>query len=193
MLSLKLFVADNTNWLSMPDKMQAIKEWFAPVVDLEIELFDTFFDDVPFEEYAPFQYGVERKWYEERVVPIAKAERADICLFALDKEDWKGKGADGWRSSTTTPVMLQAGCGENDHIYLPYNGGDYGEMFFMIARHEILHALFLYTGQVDITHIYPHDLDHVRDSLRFERYSLMRKVRDLMRKLLTLLSRQNKL
>lgn len=153
-----LIVANNCPWRSWDDKILELKRWFAPKVDLDIELTHTKYSQIPFITYGnvvsdqahiPNPEGIDYKWYDTYVSPMAQGY--DIVLFVLNMSQWPSANSfRGWRvDQTLGAVELQIGVNENEM----FRWGDYtGGGFFNFARHEIMHALFMITGQTDTTH-----------------------------------------
>lgn len=165
-----LIVANNCLWTSWPAKIQAIKDFYAPLCELEIDVFDTTFGDIPFKDYPGIvtQFGpagasdtqgvdtqIDQDWYERYIVPMAAGY--DIVVFQF---------GDAIKPANT-PLGLKFGqlkgvwCVEtfiNDeysHYFLPNgNGGesDLGETVTLIIEHEIAHCLYAISGQPDRTH-----------------------------------------
>jgi hypothetical protein len=173
-------VANNCNWNSLNDKLRDVKEWFKPLVDIEFSVTHVQFNDVPFKFYNNADVvnsennvnGVTPEWYDKNVLPYGIG--SDMVLFLMNLEQWKGGNARGWRTdSDQGPIELQAACSEDEQIIWP----NFPSMsaFFQIVRHEIMHGLFMITGQTDTTHFYWNQgkLEIARDSIRLpENYSL---------------------
>ena len=150
-------VANNCNWPSWPQKLEEMRAWFSPKLDLQFELVHTSFKNVPFVNYpnntngGKSMDGVEPLWYDANIDPLAVG--FDIVMLVMNVAEWKGRDARGWRTDKAQgPVELQVAADENEHIYLPPNSRDVGTTFLNYGRHEILHALFMLTGQNDTTH-----------------------------------------
>lgn len=146
-----LVVANNCPWPSWWSQIYALKNWFNAEIDLEVTLRHTSFFNVPFELYNAEAgwYGVSRLWYDLNVSPLGAGH--DIVLFVMSTADWKGVKARGWRTDKDQgPVELQIAADEKEHIYL--HGEDLGTAFFQYGRHEMMHALFMLSGQPDTTH-----------------------------------------
>lgn len=154
-----LIVANNNKWASWDLKIKEMKEWFSPKVDLLIDLTHTQFKNIPYTQYSSVDNptekgfdGVDPWWYDVNVTPLAKGY--DMVLFVIPVKEWPiTNKARGWRTDKDQgPVQLQISSDENEHIYLSPNSQDIGTTFFQYGRHEILHALFMITGQEDTVH-----------------------------------------
>lgn len=157
-----LIVANNTPWV--PSKVQELEEWFAPKVRLMVDVEHTGYTDIPFTEYIKsaddemFKYwGVDRDWYDRYIT--AEAAGYDIVMLVLPTSQWRDRNrARGWRTDRDQgPVELQVAADELEHLYGPAPkpgaaNADLGSAFFQYGRHEIMHALFMLTGQPDTTH-----------------------------------------
>jgi len=150
-ITLKI-VANNCRWDSWPEKMAQLKSWFSPKIDLVITVEHTKFPDIPFTPYGsedPKQatlknlFGINPTWYDQYISP--RGIGYDVVLFVVNPEQWRAMNiARGWRADRTLgPVELQLTAKEKDTGLFS---------FLQLARHEIMHALFLLTGQPDTTH-----------------------------------------
>lgn len=136
-----LIVANNAVWSSWPDKINQLKEWFAPRVNLDVTLIHTSHESIPFEVYgSSLQLGVSKAWYDAQISPLGKGY--DLILFVVNQNQWQGFRARGWRADATHgAVELQMGSGEFEPFWKVLLGLD-GQMFHQVARHEIMHGLF---------------------------------------------------
>lgn len=153
-----LIVANNCDWSSWAYKMEELKQWFLTKVEFDIKLIHTSYNDIPFEEYTsidPAQnalgvlQGVKKDWYDENVSTLGVGY--DVVLFVVNKRQWPLGRARGWRNDRNYgPIELQISADEGEWIQYAATAG--GPAFFNLARHEILHALFMITGQNDTVH-----------------------------------------
>ena len=146
-------IANKLDWATWPAHISKLKKWFLPKIDMVFDLVHTDFDEVPFIQYTSNMLGVDHVWYDANITPMGKGY--DIILFVLSPEQWRGNGARGWRTDRDQgPVQLQIAAGEFEKLYLPDPPRVNRETttFFEYARHEIMHALFMITGQFDTTH-----------------------------------------
>lgn len=144
-----LIVANNIKWESLNKQIETLQKWFLPHFNIEIEVKNTSFKDIPFHEYMLNMDGVADYWYDKNIIPLAKGY--DFVLFVLPLSQWRGKGARGWRSNSVNNIIkLQIGVDEKEHIYK--GSKDLGTTFFNHARHEVLHALFMKLGIRDTVH-----------------------------------------
>jgi hypothetical protein len=148
-----LIVANSAEWKSWPQKIETLQKWFAWKVNFDVDLEHTSYSRIPFSEYGPAAFmGVDPVWYDDHVARLATGY--DIVLFVVPVNQWYERNkARGWRyDNNFGPIELQIACDEQEHLY--QNGQDLGETFYQYARHEILHALYMLTGQEDRTHFY---------------------------------------
>ena len=157
-----LIVANKcSNWSTWNDKINYLKDWFFrfnPVIDLKHVSFDT----IPFTAVAnadsavpvtnPNWQGVDPKWYDEKIMPMAIGY--DIVLLVLPLDQWPyNNSARGWRTDNEQgAVQLQIATTEFEQLQWP--NFPYMSAFFQLARHEIMHALFMISGQYDLTHAF---------------------------------------
>lgn len=153
MKKINLLIVLNANWSSLPQKIEELKKWYAPKVELEIEVQNTKYTDIPFVPYNEDKMGVDRYWFDTRISPRVTAGKTDIVLFTLEVKDWPShKSVRGWRDNNypTGAVEISVGVDENEGLW--QNGKLIDNMFIKYARHEIMHALYAITGQPDRTH-----------------------------------------
>jgi hypothetical protein len=151
-----LLVANNSRWKSWPKQIKKLQEWFAPRLTLKVDIKHTDFSAVPFTHYSdgdiPGAEGVERGWYDKNVTSLAVGY--DMVMFVVNTSQWRlTNRARGWRTDRDDgPVELQVGADEKESMRWP----NFKSMsaFFQIARHEVCHALYMMTGQIDNTHKY---------------------------------------
>lgn len=187
-----LFVFNNSKWKSQQSKVLEVAKWFAQGVQtsgFSYQSIDTNFDNIPFSKYdngegTPNVLGVDRAWYDKNITPLGIG--FDIVLFVLPRSQWQEPNrARGWRTDYDQgPVELQIACDEDE---LSKAGGwsqfsRKQSAFFLLATHEILHALFMISGQADVTHYWwdRGQLEKARDSVRIPKnYSLPGLIRSL--------------
>jgi hypothetical protein len=154
-LSFRLVVvANNLNWASLPEKIQAVCDFYAPVCTLIPEIIHTSLQPVfnnKYPELAPL-YVVDRGWYDVNVA-TPYANRADFILFITPQSDHPGLVTyAGYMSFNNvgpweTTVFAQ---GEHDHTYVA--NLDLGDSFTLTAQHELSHAFYRFLGKPDATH-----------------------------------------
>ncbi len=154
---MKLRIILNAKWDSIETKAEELRGWFYRKIKLDIQIVNTTFTEIPFVLYGEKDYwGIDPKWYDENILPLS--EGCDIALFVVETKDWHiPNDARGWRTDNDEGVVeLQISADENESLtYVTPNGTSYvSTTFFEYARHEILHALFLITGQKDTTHFW---------------------------------------
>lgn len=142
-----LIVANNQKWKTWESKIQALKDWFKPVVDLEIDLIHTKFRRIPFTNITNGK-EIDRSWYDKNIHSLAGGY--DMVLFSVPLKQWKGGNIRG-RWTADKVQEMQLGADENgDYSYndIKHDGG----RWFNIARHEICHALYKIFKLKDNTH-----------------------------------------
>lgn len=169
-------IANNCNWKSWDSKIDELYKWFLPAIKIDFSIEFTSFTDIPFVNYANADmavatnntHGIDPHWYDEYIT--SKNLGNDIILFVMNLDEWQGMNARGWRTdSDQGPIQLQVAANENEVAIWP----NFPSMsaFFQIARHEILHALFMITGQKDTTHYWWNQgkLENARDSIKLQK------------------------
>jgi hypothetical protein len=146
-------IANNIPWATFSSKVEAIRQFFAPVCDLQIIVEHTQLHPV-FKQYPDFSplSIVDYDWYDQNI-STPHALTADIVLFVVTPEDHAGV-------VTTAGTMTQHNVGpwettvfaaaENDRLYV--NGKDAGDYFTLYACHELAHVFYAMLGKRDDTH-----------------------------------------
>lgn len=149
----------------------------------QIDTATTNFADIPFSPYGDNNHlGIDPDWYNANVATLGIGY--DIVLFVMNRKQWKEPNrARGWRTDNEYgAVELQIACdeGERNPGFPQYKRND--DSFFLLASHEIMHALYMISGQVDLTHYYfdMGKLEIARDSIVLPKnYSLPGLIRAL--------------
>jgi hypothetical protein len=165
-----ILVANACQWASWPEKIAAIKAFYSPLVELDIDISHTDFADIPLASYpgtvtqftangpvdvAGNDLEIDLEWFGENVAPLitgydiaifqAANVTADGLPLGIKFEDLNGT----WCCETFVPD-------ENFTYTLPgVNGGvgvTLGNEAEIIIEHEISHALYSISGQPDRTH-----------------------------------------
>jgi hypothetical protein len=198
-----LIVANNLNWQSFPGKIKSLREWFLPKIDLKIDIVHTKIKNIPFTKYGSEDTiqnrlnnlkGIDPLFYDKVFSPIG--QKYDIMLVVLPVSQWPSDTfARGWRSDSKFDgkqgaIELHIACDENEKLI--WFGKDDGDMFFQLARHEILHALYLITKQKDNVHYWwnqdPRFLSNCLDEIDFNpQLTLLEKLLELYKQLLSTL------
>lgn len=157
-----LLVSNNCAWSSWSEKIKEAREWFDAgknTKGFKFDLKHTNFTNIPFSPYnngegTPSTFGVDPKWYDQNISPLGFGY--DIILLVLPRSQWQEPNrARGWRAdSDQGPVELQIACDEDETSRAGawYQFSKRKSAFFLLAEHEILHALYRISGQKDNTH-----------------------------------------
>ncbi len=154
MRTFKLLVlANQIDWETLPAKMEAVKAFYAPVCNLDIEirhvsLYPTY---AQYPDVTPL-YVIDRGWYDVNLA-APNALQADLILFITKPgsvETWAGYMSYNNVGPWETTVFVNGG--ENDHIYM--GGTDMGDAFTLLACHELSHAFYRIVGKQDDTHVH---------------------------------------
>jgi hypothetical protein len=174
MPSLKvLIVANACNWASWRAKIAAIKAFYGPLVELEIDIKQTNFTDMPTAQYPGTvteftptgtcdvqgtDTEIDQSWFSENIGPMLTGY--DICVFQV---------------ANVSPIDIPLGISfgrvngvwcvetfvtdENFHYFLPDpaksgNHIDLGNEAEVVIEHEISHALYALASETDNTHLY---------------------------------------
>lgn len=158
---------DSARWTSWPAKIAAVKAFYAPILDLQIDLLKTNFDNVPiisqpgqittFGPNGPVDTNgsdlyVAADWRFKNIVPLGAGY--DLCIFQCDPTGHPGIPGGifvGWGQIDT---FIR---NETDHAYQMAANGvsrDLGNNAALILIHEISHALYFMLNRPDNTHRY---------------------------------------
>lgn len=162
-----IIIANLCEWASWPAKIAAIKAFWAPLVDLEIDIKYTDYANIPTTKYAGTitqflptgavdvpgeDTEIDQTWFNANIGPLITGY--DIAVFqttsptgnglplGIKFEDLNGT----WCCETFIP-------GEEDNYYLS-GMTELGNSAEIIISHEISHAIYSITGQQDNTHLY---------------------------------------
>ena len=146
-------------WASWPEKVAAIKAFYAPACELDITVTPTLLAPT----FMPYQqtsgsgaiYQVDEAWYEANVTPLAAG--ADIVMFVVPPSDHVvptllGLEANHPKGPWQTTVFTD----EISHTYVLQNGidVDQGETAAVYACHELAHVFYAMLAKTDNTHLY---------------------------------------
>lgn len=188
----KLLIVANVKWASWQNKTLNLKAFFASKVDLEIEVIETNFQNIPFKQGLitdiPLAFSVDPDWYNSHITSLALNH--DIVLFVIPVYQWTGSNrARGVRTDRDQgPVELQIGADEHEGVWqgttLLY------KTFEHYASHEILHALFMITGQKDTTHYWDYEKKNLSGAVDELKFSIPNEdeVRGIAERLISLLT-----
>src|SRR5690348_16659361 len=149
-------IANNLRWSSLDQKLEKVRQFYAPVCDLVFDVEYTNYSPTFNNTYpglAPL-YVVDRGWYDVNLA-TPYATEADIIMFIVAASDHPNMttfaGLMGFNNvgPWETTIFAQ---GENDHVYM--QGKDMGESFVHYACHELSHVFYYYCGKRDDTHVH---------------------------------------
>jgi hypothetical protein len=167
-----LLILNACDWASWPTKIQAIKDFYAPLAALDIDIIQTNFANVPLSSYpgtvTTFVNGVatdtngtdleiDQTWFNENIGPLIAGY--DIAIFQA-----ANVAATGLPLGVKFEQLNGTWCcetfvtDENFTYSLPGTatsaGPSLGNEAEVIIEHEISHALYSISGQTDNTHLY---------------------------------------
>ena len=163
-LKIKFIFNDCATWTTIPEKVAAVKAFYASKYDIQIDVVQTNFLNIPLVTVngSDGSSGVEKiiqttaidpVWYDANIT--VQALGYDMVLFYIDHNNLVGHVCSaGIRGDDDQgPVELTIfGITEGFHAY--QNGVDLGDCFTLFACHEITHGIFMKLGQPDVTHQY---------------------------------------
>jgi len=154
-----LIIANNLrSWKTWDNKIQELKDWWMPEINLDVTLEHTNFKNIPWVEYTNTNgkkyMGIEEVWYDVNI-SLPNARRGfDAVLFTVAEKDWSDKSVEGWNTTNNYGIHEIQILGRENARY-NFNGTQYsGDQWFNIARHELSHAIYRSRGIVDNTHKY---------------------------------------
>lgn len=151
-----LILANNLPWETWDEKIQQLKAWWLPEINLDITLEHTKFSKIPFEKYTnnegKVSNGISKLWYDENISKPALARGFDCVIFVVEMKQWKGGNTRGWNTYNNLGICEIHMRGQEKEKY-SYNGVEYeGGEWFNIARHELSHAIYKSRKIADNTH-----------------------------------------
>jgi hypothetical protein len=158
MKSFRLHILANNEagtWPSWPEKIAAIKQFYASACDLDVILTPTQLTP-KFSAYGPISgsgnvYQVDEAWYEANVVPLAAG--ADIVMFVVPPSDHTVVSLIGLESGHADgPWETCVFSNETSHTYV--GTADQGETVVVYATHELSHVFYAMLAKTDNTHLY---------------------------------------
>ena len=163
-----LFVFNRNYWSTVLFKLEQIKSFFLPKVELLIDIKHTNFVDIPFEtvetlngtgsqdgtDVAGRAETVQDEWLDKNIV-IPMATGYDIVVFCISQGDKQNhitsSGIRGDRDNGAVECVIFGG----DEFWDNYvNGVSLGNNFVVISCHEISHAIYMILALSDNTHKY---------------------------------------
>ena len=159
---MKVLILKNRISKSLKPKLNNVKRWFSPVIDLEFTEEETNFNIIN-GDYTYFDVngkqqsfkGVEEDWYDQNISIPARDRGFDIVIFIIEAKSWLSKIVDGF--GTSTPDFFV------EEIAIQYfKSGTYrfndvklkGDKLEWILIHEIIHRLYNNKKLQDNTHKY---------------------------------------
>lgn len=154
---MKILILSNfCDWKSWDAKIKALKDWWAPEVELDIILEQSVFKNIPWIDYTSpdgrkFK-GIEQVWYDENISTPALDRGFDCVVLTVAEKDWPDLKVEGWNTPNNLGVHEIQAIGRENANYR-FNGVKYeGDQWFNIVRHELSHAIYLSRGITDNTH-----------------------------------------
>lgn len=146
---MKIIIVTNCTWKSWNAKIEAIKAWFSPAIDLEIEIVNKTFTSIPWEKSINSDGvkidRIKLDWFKKNIT----SPKHDVTILTLDQSDWNGGFMDGYQNEAGIAI----GCKEKGKYN--FQGKKYpGDEWFNVARHEVAHAIYKSQGKYDMTHTY---------------------------------------
>lgn len=148
-------IANNARWASWALKIQAVKDFYAPILELDITLEYSALNPklVPYGTTAPGQlpvYMIDQAWYEANLLRAG----ADVEIFVVPPTDHPGMvtlfGVEC--GNPKGPWEITVFGSESDHVYI--QGDDKGNSLSWYMIHELSHAFYAILHLTDNTHLY---------------------------------------
>lgn len=148
-------IANNSQWASWSQKMQAIKDFYGSILTLNISIEYTALkpEFAVYGQTAPGQqpiYFLNEAWYEANLLRTG----ADIVIFVVPPDDHLGLvtlfGCEMGNPKLEWETSVFGN--ENDHLYV--SGQDKGNSITWYMIHELSHAFYAMVKKTDNTHLY---------------------------------------
>ncbi len=154
------FVFNQTKWVTEKEKVQAVCNFFAPIITIEPTILHTDFTNIPLVSVGAIggitntiatTSTIDTQWYDKNITSLSPT--ADIIVFYMVPAD-VGRTSIAIEQGKVNEVVQCAifGIKETDDGYV--NMVDLGNSYVLFACHEISHALYLLEGKTDNTHAY---------------------------------------
>lgn len=168
-----LIIANACPWVSWPEKIAAIKAFYAPLVNLEIDLKQADFENIPLGTYPGsttifngakttdvpgVDIEINQQWFAEYIGPMFVGY--DIVVFQTANVATGGLPLGIKFEKFNGTWCCETFVTDENYIYILPNpagtgvGITLGNEAETIIKHEISHALYSITGQPDNTHLY---------------------------------------
>lgn len=160
-----LIIANACPWPSWDEKIAAIKTFWAPLVELEIDVKYTDFTGIPTAQYpgtvtqfpptgavdvAGENMEIDQAWFAANIGPLIAGY--DVAVFQTTAPNGGGLPLGiKFEELNGTWCCETFVLGESDNYYLP-GMIELGNSAEIIIEHEISHALYSISGQPDRTH-----------------------------------------
>lgn len=155
---MKILVLQNGISWDTTSKLNYLKDWFKPVVDLEFTIRKSSYTNIPTEPYTDTEgksyTGINNQWYDTAISNSAKIEGFDCVIFCQSFNDFISFPAMGYSDKRTNGTYrIVVGSDEND-VYNFQNKKYpvFKDRFTEVVRHELLHCLYSIQHKVDNTH-----------------------------------------
>ena len=162
-----LIVANNIYWETLDKKVKAIKAFYAPVLDLEIDILHTAYKNIPFAKYPTTDgttgvektseaFLVNKDWYKLNISDKAKGYQF-VELLLNQKDIPVSLVPQGVQSGDEHLYELTIFGTQEDWSSFVYDPAlkvqkNLGDSFVLLTCHEISHALYKIYGLEDKTH-----------------------------------------
>jgi hypothetical protein len=142
-------------WQSWPEKIAAIKAFYASDCDLDITVTPTTLTP----QFSPYTgtsgngtiYQVDETWYEANVASLAAG--ADIVMFVVSPSDHTVPCLMGLEAGHPVgPWQTSVFADETSHSFVAE--ADQGETAVVYATHELSHVFYAMLAKTDNTHLY---------------------------------------
>lgn len=157
---MKILVLQNGISWDTTSKLNYLKDWFKPVVDLEFTIRKSSYTNIPTEPYTDTEgksyIGINNQWYDTAISNSAKIEGFDCVIFCQSFNDFISFPAMGYsdkRLNGTYRVVV----GSDEYDTYNFQGLKYKifkDRFTEVVRHELCHVLYTIKGIEDRTHYY---------------------------------------
>jgi len=159
---MKILIQKNKISTSLRKKLQNVKEWFAPVFDIEFVEEKTNHDFINgnysyYDIYGKLQYfqAVDQFWYDEHISIPAKNRGFDVVIFIVPKKSWINRIVEGFGTTTPNHIVEEIAISYFDSTRYDFMGVRYkGDKLEWIIIHELIHRFYNMRKLPDNTHKY---------------------------------------
>lgn len=162
---MKILVLKNRINDKLKSKLENVRKWFLPIVDIEFVEEKSSFKNIKMGDYSYIDgtlqtyQAPDEQWYDDNISKPAKERNFDIVIFLVKQTEWGNNIVDGFGTTIQD-------CGIEEIAIKYFTSGTYtfgwnnqaisleGNKLEWIIIHELLHRIYSIKKLEDNTHKY---------------------------------------